>query len=361
MYDTLRASRGAGALRVGARGVRGARRHRALPRRRTPRVHAHSRRDAHEPARTRHPQRTREPARPHRARARPAGRSTSSPTTSSPGSRRSTQARSRISRSCAGSTPALRRQLGRAIFEAVARGEALPDDELPERPKRPLGQQRDTLVALMGVVVGEIARENGSAAEPARAPRSALERVAREVPATARASKRALGLSPWRIGARRRAAVATSVAASARSNRRLRATATPKYACPMNPHANSFNALDTLARRRPLLPYFRLDALERAGLDQARAPAVLAQDSARESAALRRRPLGHERRHRSARALESARRPARTRDRVPPGARAAARFHRRAVRRRPRGDARRDGRRWAAIPRRSIRCSRSNW
>lgn len=91
-----------------------------------------------------------------------------------------------------------RKQLGRAIVEAVARAEALPEDALPERPARPLGQSRDTLAALMGVVVGEIAREN-ELPPSLLAPRSSLERVARELPADREAFDRALELSHWRL------------------------------------------------------------------------------------------------------------------------------------------------------------------
>ncbi|MBV8331556.1 MAG: HRDC domain-containing protein, partial [Candidatus Eremiobacteraeota bacterium] len=38
-----------------------------------------------------------------------------------------------------------RRQLGSAILQAVARGQAIPEAELPEKPQRPLGPSRDTL------------------------------------------------------------------------------------------------------------------------------------------------------------------------------------------------------------------------
>ena len=91
----------------------------------------------------------------------------------------------------------LRRQLGPALLEAVARGEAIPEADLPERPRRPLGISRDTFAALMSVVVGEIARENGMPAG-LLAPRSALERVARELPQTHEELQAALGLSAWR-------------------------------------------------------------------------------------------------------------------------------------------------------------------
>lgn len=91
-----------------------------------------------------------------------------------------------------------RRQLGDAILRAVARGEALPDATLPERPQRPLGQARDTLTSLLAVVAGEIAHEAGLPTN-LLVPRAALERVAREVPATRDAFETALALHPWQL------------------------------------------------------------------------------------------------------------------------------------------------------------------
>jgi ribonuclease D len=91
-----------------------------------------------------------------------------------------------------------RRQLGRAIVEAVALGEEIPEDELPKRPERPLGQSRDTLAAMMGVVVGEIARFN-DLPQSLLVPRATLERVAREIPQTQEAFDALLDLSHWRM------------------------------------------------------------------------------------------------------------------------------------------------------------------
>jgi ribonuclease D len=91
-----------------------------------------------------------------------------------------------------------KRQLGRQIVDAVARGEATPEDELPRRPERPLGQSRDTLAAMMGVVAGEIARFN-DLPQSLLVPRSTLERVAREVPNTREAFDAVLELSHWRM------------------------------------------------------------------------------------------------------------------------------------------------------------------
>lgn len=91
-----------------------------------------------------------------------------------------------------------RRTLGEPILEAVRRAEALPEAELPPRVNRPLGNARETLAALMSVVVGEIARENDIPAS-LLAPRAALERVARDVPADLDAFAETLGLSSWRM------------------------------------------------------------------------------------------------------------------------------------------------------------------
>jgi len=92
-----------------------------------------------------------------------------------------------------------RRSVGAAIVAAVARAEALPEEALPERPQRPLGQSRDSLAAMMAVVVGEIAREN-ELPQSLLVPRSALDRVAREIPRTRAEFERALELSHWRFG-----------------------------------------------------------------------------------------------------------------------------------------------------------------
>jgi ribonuclease D len=91
-----------------------------------------------------------------------------------------------------------RRQLGAAILDAVARGQALREDELPEKPKRRLGPARDTLVSMLGVVVGEIARDADLPAS-LLVPRAALERVAREVPPDRASFETVLALSEWRL------------------------------------------------------------------------------------------------------------------------------------------------------------------
>lgn len=92
----------------------------------------------------------------------------------------------------------MKRQLGDAILAAVARGEAIPDELLPEKPAKPLGNARETLVALLGVAAGEIARENDLPPSLVL-PRHALDRVAREVPTDRAAFEEALGIAGWRL------------------------------------------------------------------------------------------------------------------------------------------------------------------
>ena len=91
-----------------------------------------------------------------------------------------------------------RRALGQAILDAVKRAEALPEADLPLKVSRQLGNARETLVSLMSVVIGEIAREN-EIPPSLLAPRASLERVAREIPADRDSFARALDLSPWRM------------------------------------------------------------------------------------------------------------------------------------------------------------------
>ncbi len=91
----------------------------------------------------------------------------------------------------------IKRHYGARIIEAVARGEALPEDELPLRAPRPLGAQREALVATMAVLVNAVAAEN-DLPTTLLLPRNALERIARETPASAAAIDAALNLAPWR-------------------------------------------------------------------------------------------------------------------------------------------------------------------
>jgi ribonuclease D len=90
-----------------------------------------------------------------------------------------------------------RRNLGDRIVEAVARGEALAEDELPPRAPKPLGPQRDALVSTMAVLVSALAAEN-DVPTTLLLPRSALEKIAREAPQSPDALADIVDLNPWR-------------------------------------------------------------------------------------------------------------------------------------------------------------------
>ena len=90
-----------------------------------------------------------------------------------------------------------RRNLGERIIEAVKRGEAIPEDELPPRAPKPLGPQREALVSTMAVLVSALAAEN-DLPTTLLLPRHALERIAREAPQTPEALGDIVDLTPWR-------------------------------------------------------------------------------------------------------------------------------------------------------------------
>jgi len=91
----------------------------------------------------------------------------------------------------------MRRNLGERIVEAVAKGEAIPEDQLPPRAPKPLGPQREALVATMAVLVSALAAE-AELPTTLLLPRAALERIAREAPQTPAALGDAVDLTPWR-------------------------------------------------------------------------------------------------------------------------------------------------------------------
>jgi ribonuclease D len=91
----------------------------------------------------------------------------------------------------------IKRHYGARIIEAVARGEAIPESELPQRAPRPLGAQREALVATMAVLMNAIAAEN-DLPTTLLLTRSALERIARETPVSAAEIDAVLNLTPWR-------------------------------------------------------------------------------------------------------------------------------------------------------------------
>jgi ribonuclease D len=92
----------------------------------------------------------------------------------------------------------MKRQLGSAILEAVGRGLTMDEADLPQRPHRPSAPARETLVALLGAEVAEIARE-ADLPPSLLVPRAALERIARELPADRTAFGASLALQPWRL------------------------------------------------------------------------------------------------------------------------------------------------------------------
>ena len=92
----------------------------------------------------------------------------------------------------------MKRQLGAAILEAVARGQALSEDELPQRPARSAAPARDAIVSLLGAAIAEIARE-AELPSSLLVPRAALERLAREIPPDRESFERVLALQPWRL------------------------------------------------------------------------------------------------------------------------------------------------------------------
>ena len=91
----------------------------------------------------------------------------------------------------------VRRNLGQAIVEAIGAGEAIPEDELPPRAPRPLGAQRDAVVAALALLVNALAAANEL--PPALlVSRSEIERVARELPGSREELAELLDLTAWR-------------------------------------------------------------------------------------------------------------------------------------------------------------------
>jgi ribonuclease D len=90
-----------------------------------------------------------------------------------------------------------RKAYGDRIVEAVAVGLALSEPDLPKKPSRPAGADREAIVSCLAVLASGIAAEHEL--PPALlVTRSALERVARELPATAEDVARALEATDWR-------------------------------------------------------------------------------------------------------------------------------------------------------------------
>lgn len=90
-----------------------------------------------------------------------------------------------------------RKAFGDRIVAAVRDGFALDDAQLPHKPPRPVGSDREAIVACLSVLVNAIASENDL--PPALlVTRSALERVARESPPSVAEVARILDVDQWR-------------------------------------------------------------------------------------------------------------------------------------------------------------------
>ena len=215
----------------------------------------------------------------------------------------------------------------------------------PSAPTRARRAARDAIVSLLGAAVAEISRERNCrrACSCRGRPRSRRARG----PARSCELRARLALQPWRTGARCRSALAAAFAANRAENRRLRLGRSESTILPMNPNPDSFKALDTL-RAGPLVSLFPPRCARKAGMTRLeRLPfslKILMENLLRceDGRTVKRDDIEALAR------LESAARQ-RTRDRLHPGSRVAAGFHRRSLRRGSGRDARRDGRRWAVI------------
>ncbi len=91
----------------------------------------------------------------------------------------------------------VRRSFGERILAAVAAGLALDEHDLPSRPSRPRGRDREAVAAALSVLVSGIADEHDLPASLI-APRAVLDRVARELPATPEGVAAELEAGQWR-------------------------------------------------------------------------------------------------------------------------------------------------------------------
>ncbi|MBD5607112.1 MAG: HRDC domain-containing protein, partial [Candidatus Eremiobacteraeota bacterium] len=83
------------------------------------------------------------------------------------------------------------------IVAAVAAGIAVSDDDLPRKPPRTPGGDREAVVSCLAVLANAIATDN-DLPPGLVVTRSALERVARELPASAEELARTLDAGDWR-------------------------------------------------------------------------------------------------------------------------------------------------------------------
>ena len=91
----------------------------------------------------------------------------------------------------------MRKSIGPRVIEAIRAGEALPDEALPPRAPRPLGAQRDALVAALALLVNAVAAAN-DLPPTLLVTRGDIERIARETPQSLDELAALLDLGPWR-------------------------------------------------------------------------------------------------------------------------------------------------------------------
>jgi ribonuclease D len=91
----------------------------------------------------------------------------------------------------------MRKHIGTRIIGAVAAGEAIPEDALPPRAPRPLGAQRDALVAAVALLINAVAAANDLPAA-LLVSRVEIERIARDLPQSPEELAEILDLTPWR-------------------------------------------------------------------------------------------------------------------------------------------------------------------
>lgn len=91
----------------------------------------------------------------------------------------------------------MRKHIGSRIIDAVAAGLAIPEDELPPRAPRPLGAQRDALVAAIALLINAVAAANELPAA-LLVSRVEIERIARDSPQLPQELAELLDLTPWR-------------------------------------------------------------------------------------------------------------------------------------------------------------------
>jgi ribonuclease D len=91
----------------------------------------------------------------------------------------------------------MRKHIGPRIIDAIGAGEAIPEDDLPPRAPRPLGAQRDALVAAIALLINAVAAANDLPAA-LLVSRGEIEKIAREGPQSPDELATLLGLAPWR-------------------------------------------------------------------------------------------------------------------------------------------------------------------